>query len=399
LDLFTPLEYLKIDISNSYGNDKLEWHDRIAWFDQNEHQLMNLMFSAKEPALFFAGVQAWHDVKRGDPIGYPISLDATSSGLQLLSVLTGDRPAAEICNVVDVGKRMDAYTAVYDHMLAKVGGASQIQRDDTKSAIMKAFYGSTAEPKKIFGKGQLLTAFHESMDELTPACWELNKAFLAIWDPKALTNDWVLPDNFHVHVKVIDTITEVVNFEGAPYEVTRKVNAPMEGGRSLSANVIHSVDGMVVREMTRRCGYDPKKVAKIYQWLDEGKKGTFSFFGDDEMVVKLWDHYQASGYLSARIIDHLQPENMGHVDPQVIRDLLDTLPEKPFTILTVHDCFRCLPKYANDLRAQYVLQLHLLAKSDLLSYLLSQLLKRHIPVQKYDNTLAADVLTSNYALS
>lgn len=63
------------------------------------------------------------------------------------------------------------------------------------------------------------------------------------------------------------------------------------------------------------------------------------------------------------------------------------------------DCFRCLPQYANDLREQYNRQLHLIAKSELLSFLLSQLMKRPVRVGKLDPTLADDILNSDYALS
>jgi hypothetical protein len=77
---FSPREYLKIDIANSYGLDKKTWDERIAWFDENEEQLDKLLPKAEEPALFYAGIQAYRDVQAGLPIGYPISLDATASG-------------------------------------------------------------------------------------------------------------------------------------------------------------------------------------------------------------------------------------------------------------------------------------------------------------------------------
>ena len=86
-------------------------------------------------------------------------------------------------------------------------------------------------------------------------------------------------------------------------------------------------------------------------------------------------------------------------DSNVIRELVDSLPEKPFEVLSVHDCFRCLPNYGNDLRYQYNLHLHLIAKSELLSYLLSQLLKQTVSVGKLDPSLANDILATEYALS
>lgn len=142
---FTGKQYLMIDIANNYGHDKWTWERRINWFENNEHRLHELVRTADEPALFYAGVRAWEAIKRGEPIGYMVSLDATSSGLQLLAALTGDRSAAELCNVVNhlSGDRMDAYTSIYTHMVSVLGESAKITRDDTKQAIMTSM-GSLA---------------------------------------------------------------------------------------------------------------------------------------------------------------------------------------------------------------------------------------------------------------
>lgn len=399
---FTGHEYLKIDIAGSYGLDKADWDERIAWFDQNEPRLMSLMNQADEPALFYAGIKAWEDVQAGNPIGYMINLDATSSGLQILAALTGDRYAAELCNVVDTGHRRNAYRIIYEEMLRKTGGQDKVSLDDCKQAIMTSLYGSKAEPKAVFGAGELLNVFYETMEEQAPAAWDLNEAMLMAWNPNALSHDWVLPDNFHVHCKVMETVYDRVNFAQEPFEVTYKVNQPMAEGRSLGANMVHSIDGMIVRELGRRCNYDPVLVAqvrKIAEAACHGAADSQSVSLDDEMVVRLWDHYQQTGYLSARILDHLKLENFGHVDPAKIIELLDSLPEKPFKLLSVHDCFRCLPHYGNDLREQYNLQLALIASSDLLQDILSQILGKPVHIDKFDDTLHVDVINTNYALS
>src|SRR4249919_3339607 len=97
---FTGKDYLKIDIANNFGLDKEDWDIRLSWFQENEPNLDKMIKQAEEPALFYAGVQAWKRAKQGKPCGYPISLDATSSGIQFLACLTGDRKAAKLCNVV-----------------------------------------------------------------------------------------------------------------------------------------------------------------------------------------------------------------------------------------------------------------------------------------------------------
>ncbi len=396
---FTGREYIKIDIANNFGLDKKSWDDRISWFDSNEHHLPFLLKKAEEPALFYAGCVAWQKTKENRASGYPISLDATCSGIQILAVLAGDRKAAELCNVVDTGQREDAYTGIYQSMVSKIGDTAKIERKDTKAAIMTSFYGSTAMPKSIFGEGALLQTFYETMRERAPGAWEINETMLAIWDPQALSNEWVMPDNFHVVLKVMQTVKENVHFLNEPFEVAYSVNQPMEQGRSLGANLVHSVDGMVVREMLRRCMYDPSKKEMLSKAISHGVKTKSMNRDQDNMVLVLWGRYLESGFLSARILDYLDTENIGLVDHIQILELLSIMPKKPFDVISVHDCFRCLPNYGNDLRRQYNQLLAELAESDLLSSVLSQLKGRKIIVEKLDPSLAQDVRNTNYALS
>jgi hypothetical protein len=398
---FSGREYLAIDIANNFGLDKKLWSERLDWFKQHESALELLVPKADEPALYYAGVKAYRDVQQGKPIGYCISLDATSSGLQLLAVLCGDRKAAEICNVVDTGKRADAYTVIYEAMLAVIGGEAKIKREHTKKAVMTSLYGSTAMPKKVFGP-ELVKLFEATMEQNAPGAWKLNKLFLDIWKDDKLSNDWVLPDNFHVHVKVMVNQEYMVNFLNEPFEVTRQVNGTMEKGRSLGANTIHSLDGMVVREMARRCNYDAEnvnQVREIFSGKSDISNNKDNATDMDKMVVTLWKHYQESGYLSARILDYITYLNAGHVDSKVIMELIDSLPKKPFKVFTVHDCFKCLPTYGDDLRKQYNIQLHLIAKSNMLNFILEQLLGKATKLKPIDPTLADDVLNSEYALS
>lgn len=410
MQTFTGREYLKIDIANNFGLDKADWDDRIAWFDQNEHQLESLVPLADTPALYYAGVLAWRDVQAGKPIGYMVSLDATSSGLQLLAALTGDRKAAELCNVVstsDNGKkptRRDAYTGVYKHMLKKTGDTAKIDRSQCKEAVMTSLYGSTALPKQVFGEGSLLDLFYTTMRELAPAAWRLNETFLAIWDPNALSHDWVLPDNFHVHIKVMGQIRKTVHFLNQPFEIFYNENIPIEGGRSLGANSIHSVDGFIVREMTRRCDYDPAHIDRIRKIINgqpvpEIKLSKENQAHADQMVQILWARYQDSHYLSARILDYLDPNNLHPAYRAPIKELVDSLPAKPFKVVSIHDCFRVLPHYGNDLRIQYNNQLMLVARSNILSSIISQILNRPISINKYDPLLYRSIPHTEYALS
>lgn len=396
---FTGKEYLKIDVAGSFGLDKKTWDERINWFDAHEHELHALVPGADEPALFYAGILAWEDAKAGKSSGYPISLDATCSGIQILAALAGDRKAAEICNVVDTGARRDAYVSIYQDMTNKLGETAKIDRKLTKQAIMTAFYSSTAVPKSVFGEGELLATFYETLSSTAPGAWEINQAMLHIWDPNTLENSWILPDNFHVQIKVMSQKEENVHFFNEPFKIDYYHNAPIEGGRSLGANMVHSIDGMVVREMQRRCNYDARHISHLQSMLSVGVSGRNTRRAQDKLVEVLWQHYLDTGFLSARILNYLDIDNLGLVGAAQIAALIQSLPSKPFELISIHDCFRCLPNYGNDLRRQYNQILSEIAESHLLSSIISQICHRPVSTNKLDPTLPRDILEANYALS
>lgn len=61
--------------------------------------------------------------------------------------------------------------------------------------------------------------------------------------------------------------------------------------------------------------------------------------------------------------------------------------------------FRCHPNYGNDLRRQYNQILSDIAKSDLLGFILSQVLGQEFSAGKLDDSLWQDILETDYALS
>lgn len=181
-----------------------------------------------------------------------------------------------ICNVLDAGKRCCAYNLVYEHMLKALGKAPVLTAKNVKRAVMTSLYSSQAVPKEVFGdESPELAQFYKTMETLAPAAWELNTAFLNMWDPEAYSNDWDPPDNFIVKVKVMVPMSEEVTFLGKRYPVNYEgLTLRLNLGVGLGANVTHSIDGMLVREMSRRCNYDPLHVDMVRQLLD-GKDPVF----------------------------------------------------------------------------------------------------------------------------
>jgi hypothetical protein len=402
---FTPIEYLMIDVANNWGHDKDDWDDRISWFKQNEPDLETMVEQAAEPALYYAGVQAYRRAVQGLPIGYPISLDATSSGAQLLAVMIGCRKSAKLCNVLDVGSRMDLYTIQYKAMCDLVTMPKKITRKECKQAVMTAYFGSTRQPKSTFGEGEILEAFYKVMEENTPGIWELNQALLGLWRADAYSHDWVMPDNFHVHVKVMDDHAEKVDFLGHSYTVHSEINQPTTSGLSIPANLVHSLDGMVVREISRRCTFDHHRKVEVMELCIDAPTHTDEdrLYGskDAKMIRTLLNRYEASGFLSARIIDHIDSSTIQLLDAAqrtAVWDLVASMPERSFPVLSVHDCFRVHPNNANDLRRQYNQILHEIANSKILESLATQIAGEPVIVTRH-GSFGNDILEANYALS
>lgn len=371
MEKFTGLQYILIDIASHFGLDKQSWQDRIHWTLKNEHKLHSKISSAENPAQFHAAIQALKDAREGKPSGYPISLDATASGMQLLSCLVGDESAAKLSNVIDTGEQSDAYQAIYNIMVDLIGNDANIERSNLKQAIMTSLYGSQAKPKEIFGSN--VDTFIDIMLDKTPGVWKLNETMLEIWNPDATEYSWIMPDNFHVICKVMDKEEVEVDFLGKPYMVTRNVNKAAESGRSLCANLTHSIDGMVVREVLSRCNHNAKHVTQLLKLIGRGVKTKSTKRDKDKTLMSILSRYESSGFLSARIIDFIDEENIGLVAVKPLTDLLLSLPEYSFQVISVHDCFRVLPNYGNDLRQQYNNILAEIANSNMLGYLIPQI--------------------------
>ena len=133
---FSGKQYLQMDVASKFGLDKENWDVRLAWFHENEHRLEELVSQADEQAGFLAGVMAYRKAKSGKATGYTISLDATSSGIQILSVLAGCEKSARTCNLINTGNREDAYTIVYNSMNRELGANGYAVRDKVKIAVM-----------------------------------------------------------------------------------------------------------------------------------------------------------------------------------------------------------------------------------------------------------------------
>lgn len=372
MQTFSGREYLKIAIANHYGLDKKSWQERIAWTDDNYNNLIQIAMSgeADEPAEMLGAIQALHNTENGIPTGFPVGLDATCSCLQLMACVTNDKQAMKCCNVLGTSKREDAYKIVYDDMCEQLGQTGSLKRVQIKEAIMTGIYGSLAKPKEIFGdRTPEFYQFRDSMNALFPRVWRLREMMLNRWNSQAEEYNWVMPDNFHVHIDVMRSETLKANWDGHTEYFQRYVKGCVPKGRSLGANLIHSIDAYILREIIRRTNYAPNRL----KTLKNIKRGEYYEDENTRMILILLQLYKESGVLSQRILDYVKPYNRDLISDSLFEKLLARMAPKPFQLIGIHDCFRVHANYCNELRKQYIELLAELAESDILDYLCMQI--------------------------
>lgn len=255
---FTGVGYLKIDIANHFGLDKLQWLERISWVNMRINELEDYIAEAANPIRFLKAVQALRDTEIGIPSGHLMGLDSTASGIQIMACLMGCETTAKNVNLIGTGNREDIYQKVTDTMNAITG--MKTSRKEIKYPVMTVFYGSKAQPENIFGKDTpQLEAFYTTLDEELPGALECMKGIQSCWQPNALEHRWKLPDGHTSIVKVmehVDKRIEIDELEHSSFTHRAYVNKGTNTGLSLAANVIQSIDGYVVREMIRKCSQD-----------------------------------------------------------------------------------------------------------------------------------------------
>ena len=245
----TGLPNLWIAIANHAGKDKLTWQDRYDWAITQD--IDTIVWD--EPILGRKAVRALKDTAQGKPSGYVMSVDATSSGIQIMAAISGCKQTAKLVNMIDSTTRYDVYTEVADLMNKQL--PKPVPRKIAKQVIMTHFYNSKATPKALLSK-QELEVFYDVIQGLLPGAETVMHSINACWNPEADSHSWVMPDGHTVYIPVIEGINgtysdaELGDIPLRWYHQTKSDNY-----RSLCPNVIHSIDGYIAREMVRRCDF------------------------------------------------------------------------------------------------------------------------------------------------
>lgn len=413
---YSAFEWICIDIANQAGYDKKLFEQRIEWVLTNFRRLTVLATPQKERPLYVKGVMALFEACRQIESGHMVGLDATCSGMSIMSVLTKCYKGCWATNLIDPDVRNDAYTIVTDNASEVLGGGMVVSRDDAKNATMTGLYGSQAEPKKIFGEDTAeLAAFYQGLTNTAPGAVELLADLKLAWQAYALAHTWVLPDCFVAHVKVMVKMEARIVLEeldDASFTHYYYVNEGTERDLKLVANVTHSFDAYLLRCLVRRCNYNRINVVNAMNWLNDERNARRKGLAWEqdlseatELAHRLMARYGVCQVPDARLLGYLSKDNVVYMSDAHIEQMLrigaEMLAYKPFPVVTVHDEFKCHPNNVNRMRFHYVSILADLARGFALEDVYHQItgLTPYYENAMDGNALAEMILQSNYAIS
>jgi hypothetical protein len=248
-EMITNEANMLVAIANHAGKDKLTWEERITWaIGQDPDDIL-----WEEPMLGRKAIRAYNDMKAGKPSGYVMSLDATSSGLQMMAAISGCQQTAKLTNMINPAIRYDLYTEVMEMMNYKL--AKPLPRKVIKQCVMTHYYNSKATPKALLSEHEL-SVFYEVIEGLLPGAEDVMETINSCWNDTADHHTWVMPDGHTVYVPVVKAINATYadpELGEIPLRYYHQIKS--DNFRSLCPNVIHSIDGYVAREMIRRADF------------------------------------------------------------------------------------------------------------------------------------------------
>ena len=189
------LDWLKVHLSNLFGNNKISTELRIEWVDSHWDDIADSALdplkgkrwwsTAENPFQALATCTEIHNaVRSGDPTTYkcrlPVHQDGSCNGLQHYAGLGRDEVGAAAVNLIDHDKPQDVYSKVLEKVLAQlevdIGSSDSnarllhgfVDRKVIKQTVMTSVYGVTR-----IGARQQIQA------RLTEKLYEHNNAILS----------------------------------------------------------------------------------------------------------------------------------------------------------------------------------------------------------------------------
>jgi hypothetical protein len=254
----------------------------------------------------------------GMPWSVLVWFDCTSSGFQVISVVTKDRVMGKLCNMVSEGSEAADYKTrndVYSYVLEQTQGSKmqkllgeKYNRSLVKGVTMKLGYNQGAKGLlKSLAEDNVITRDHQYSQEMITAAKELQNKIRRMF--KGLDQfmrwcamiaslhgyfenpiEWTLPDGVRISMKYVMKSTSTIKLVGQKplsYKTFTKIYDRSKTIASFSPNLVHSMDAYICRfilkQMTGRLlvihdafGCHPNDVDKLHSTFEQAMNGLMN---------------------------------------------------------------------------------------------------------------------------
>ena len=283
-----------------------------------------------------------------------IALDSKSSCIQLASIMLRDNTALK--KVFTVGLKNHKDCKPYVKIFKKF--PQELEKDVKKKCVMQFTYGGNSYC--VSNLGTDVHTFHALYKEHLPLVFTFRNACVAGWNDEALAYSWSLPDGFMVNMECTKPISDIPDYcdTRIELEINGKrhhikpfwsINTPLQKGelgtKGIGANLIHSIDAYIMRELVRRCH------GQFRTSLEQISIGELKCSTNAKAIYDMWVQTKM---VSLNILNELKK---GDSIPQeyydAIKDVMLTLPEHQFYIKPIHDEFCCRVEFRDEMVQVY----------------------------------------------
>ena len=263
-----------------------------------------------------------------EPTGWLVGLDATASGIAMLSLLTADRKG--LYNTNHIGNVTNEWRDPYE----AVAKPLKLKRKNVKKAIMTVFYGSVATPIKHLGSNAMNLLFNKVIPKLAPKVLPLVKNCSRIIDKSRAFNRLLRPDGKMVYIPNHTGIerTFMVKHAFKNYRIKTMLNVPMPilgytpGG--MMPHIAHMLDAYVAQQVV----LNTEDTLPVHD----------CFYNHPNQLDSVLEAYRDAC-----------AEILLAQDGKYLENLLNTInPKLPQTILNTYD-YKEAKKLAKEVKKQY----------------------------------------------
>lgn len=307
-------------------------------------------------------IHLYQEVKRGES-SYFYRLDQHMSGLCDQALMMRCETSLNNLGIL-TDERKDGYNVVMAKTkflaISVQSVIDKLDRDTIKEVVIPHFYNGEFKAEEILGI-EGAEKFQQAYAECFPKPEEFRLALKAAWRCQPVWQ-WELPDGYQVAIPSMSLPKEgKVVIDGRLYtyrfsEMTGRYTMYTNGKRvpgtlALCANVTHSVDAYVKREIIRRCHMTKARAEYILDICqnicDEQSPMT-------KRISRVIDMARKTGIVSVRLV-YLLEKNPCKIPQDILEQLYtvcERLPSCEFGVLAVHDEFGCKIQYVNSMRIQ-----------------------------------------------